>query len=307
MTSSVSSGRFQVGNFTTPTATATSTLIISSGVFLGNDSTNPDSAQAMNTATLTIGVKGTVEGTGYLNTITVVNPGGTIRGGIPDGTNNYGSLTFGSPGYVSNYNNVGTVTAAVSLQLLGATTANGGGGILQVEVNGAGTSNSTLNLWTGNVILGSSGSRVGTGTVTAAKSVVINLLETANTLATGTYTFQLVNMHANDPTSPNTDPGVLVYNTLNGTNFTTTGAIDSGAAVGLGNNKIITFTVSGPNGTAVTNTITAWSLTTDVNGNLDMTVTSAVPEPEHILLMCAGVLLAGFAVRRKIRAFRAVC
>jgi hypothetical protein len=274
-------------------------------VFLGNDSTNPDSAQAMNTATLTIGVKGTVEGTGYLNTITVVNPGGTIRGGIPDGTNNYGSLTFGSPGYVSNYNNVGTVTAAVSLQLLGATTANGGGGILQVEVNGAGTSNSTLNLWTGNVILGSSGSRVGTGTVTTAKSVVINLLETANTLATGTYTFQLVNMHANDATFPNTDYGVLVYNTNNGINFTGAGTIDSGngagLTTGLGNNRIVTFMVSGPNGTAVTNSITAWSLTTDSLGNLDLTVTSAVPEPEHIMLLCTGVLLAGFAVRRRWR------
>ena len=37
----------------------------------------------------------------------------------------------------------------------------------------------------------------------------------------------------------------------------------------------------------------------DSNGNLDLIVTFPTPEPEHIMLMCVGVLLAGFAIRRR--------
>jgi hypothetical protein len=43
--------------------------------------------------------------------------------------------------------------------------------------------------------------------------------------------------------------------------------------------------------------VTGWSLAVDNSGGyLELSVTSAVPEPEHIMLMYVGVLLVGFAI-----------
>jgi hypothetical protein len=40
----------------------------------------------------------------------------------------------------------------------------------------------------------------------------------------------------------------------------------------------------------------------NVNGALELSVTAAAtPEPEHLLLLCAGVLLAGWGIQRRRR------
>ena len=65
----------------------------------------------------------------------------------------------------------------------------------------------------------------------------------------------------------------------------------------MGTNGYVDFSVT--NNAAFSGGITAWSLYVDGNGNVDLSVTAVVPEPEHIMLMCVGVLLAGFAIRRR--------
>jgi hypothetical protein len=116
---------------------------------------------------------------------------------------------------------------------------------------------------------------------------VINILDTNASLPVGTYNWVLVNLN----TSTNGNAGI----DLNGA--PKTGAIDSGTGATLGTSNIIELTTTNLN---PGDRVGAWSLSVDANGNLDMSVTlAATPEPEHIMLMCVGVLLAGFAIRRR--------
>jgi hypothetical protein len=118
---------------------------------------------------------------------------------------------------------------------------------------------------------------------------VFNILDTNASLSAGTHTWVLVNLN----TATNGNAAIEV----NGATMAAGSTIDSGTGATLGNSNIIELTTTNLN---PADTVGAWSLTVDANGNLDMSVTlAATPEPEHIMLMCVGVLLAGFVLRRR--------
>ena len=124
-------------------------------------------------------------------------------------------------------------------------------------------------------------SRLGTST---GKYINITISDTTGTsLAVGeNYTFTLVK----------TSGGI----NLNGS--AAPPVIDTGTAVGsgrLGHHQPVV------RGHDVRERITGWAVTNN-SGTLQLAVTTAaVPEPEHVLLLCVGALLAGFAVRRRWR------
>jgi hypothetical protein len=281
------------GNFTVTGGSSTTTTLIVNTSQLGDDGTvNPSGG-----ATLTVNKNGVLAGNGFINPTVTVNAGGLIRGGSnatyngDNGVNNYATLTLATANAANNVLNNSSF-APTNLTLVAAANTAGGGATLQVEVNGAGTANSTISLQDGSLTLGSASAKLGGGNATNAKVVNINLLDTTS-LGGGSYTFVLVNTNF---TNSNTNGNVSVVETsgtLTG-NGSSNVAIDSGSGPGLGTNRRIDFT-------ATNATITSWSLFIDANNNLDLSVTatSGVPEPEHILLMCVGVLLAGFAVRRR--------
>ena len=130
-------GSFEVGNFQNPASTATSTLIVDG--ILGDNGTYGS------TGTTTVGPGGILAGIGVVNPTTTVQTGGTVRGGVPNsnGANNYGTLTF-------NQN-----SNAANLQLLGNTSASGGGATLQTEVDRTGGSP------TGNTFATNTGTPIG--------------------------------------------------------------------------------------------------------------------------------------------------
>ncbi len=231
---------------------------------------------------LTIGQAGSLAGTGTINLSTNVGSsagGGLIRGGISDGTNNYRMLTLSSPG--------ATVTA--SLTLYGAAVGSGGGATLLAEVSRTGpnqASSSFINITNGSLNLGGQGSSA-LG-ISSGNFINIQLIDTHGSLAPGeNYTFALA-------TASN---GV----TLNG-GAVQNQVIDSGGSLSgggptLGNSGIAALSLTG--NAAVANQIVGWSLSVDSSGgNLELTF-SSVPESEHVTLISAGALLAGFAVRRR--------
>jgi hypothetical protein len=269
-------GNFKVGNSHNSSATATSTLIVNG--ILGDNGANGGPG------TMTVGPNGILAGHGVINNSTTVQAGGIIRGGVPGGgvvsTNNYGTLTLGS------------ATTSPNLTLLGGST-------LQIEVNRSsspittnnfylGSTNagtlagdaSLINVANGNILLGGSIGSAKLGTATG-KYVTVNLLDTVGSLVPGeNYTFQLA-YFGNE---------VILGNTMEGAGA----LIDTGTGVGLGKNGY--FNVSVTNNSAYANSIMGWSVSIDSSDYYLLLTTSSaasVPEPAHIMLLCAGMLMAG--------------
>ena len=277
---STTTGIFKVAN--SVNSSSTSTLVVN-GV-LGDDGTVNMTGT---TSTLTIGKGGIVAGIGAINLDTTVQAGvttfkgGVIRGGFADGTNNYGTLSFSSANAVANgYTANLVLTAGTTTSALGAT--------LQTEVarTGAGQAKASL------IVINNGNFNISGASST--KSININILDTTGSLVGGeTYTFVLVDVG-----------GGQIQ--VNGAQKIGT-IIDSATTPsGLGTSSVGTQTkaidLSLSNNPTFNSAVRSWSLSVDATGEfLDLTVTSvaAVPEPEHIMLMCAGVLLAGFAFRRR--------
>jgi autotransporter-associated beta strand protein len=282
---STTTGNFSVGNAHTNSA-ATTTVVVNS--ILGDDGT----INTNGVSTLTIGKGGIVAGIGTINLITTVSAGttgfagGVIRGGFSDGTNNYGTLTFGDANVVAN-------GFSANLTLNAGTTSSSLGATLQTEVTrtGANTANASL------IVMNSGNFNISGNSTT--KSININILDTTGSLVAGeTYTFVLVEAV--------TANGSAIQ--VGGSGQAAGTVIDSASTPsGLGASSAGTLhkdiNLSLTNNPAFNSAIRSWSLSVDPTGQyLDLTVNSAaVPEPEHIMLLCAGVLLAGFAIRRRWR------
>ncbi len=227
---------------------------------------------------------GTITGSNAVsNVINVTN--GTIRGGFDDGTNQLGTLTIAA-------NSGATARTVLAIQGSGSS-GHGQTGALETEVlatSSTAATNSKINI---------------TGTNNG-----MNL----NTLKGGNSAGQ-INIVLYDPTASLTPggPGGATYTfvlatvatagriQLGGANQAAGTLIDTGATLGAGSGTMTNadLYIQGASQT-YTNAVTSWSLFIDSTGkNLELSVTSATPEPEHILLMCVGVLLAGFAIRRR--------
>ena len=264
-------------------SSSTSTLVVNG--ILGDDGTVNMTGT---TSTLTIGKGGIVAGIGTINLDTTVQvgtttfKGGVIRGGFADGTNNYGTLSFSSANAVANgYTANLVLTAGTTTSALGAT--------LQTEVarTGAGQAKASL------IVINNGNFNISGASST--KSININILDTTGSLVGGeTYTFVLVDVGGGQIQvggSPKSGGSIIdSATTANGLGTSSVGTQTKAIDLSLSNNP--TFNAQ----------VRSWSLSVDPTGEfLDLTLTSVagVPEPEHILLMCAGVLLAGFAVRRR--------
>ena len=274
---SVTTGNIKVGNFNNPSSAATSTLIVT-GV-LGDDGTFGGKE------TLTVGNGGILAGTGVINATTTVS-GGSIRGGIPNGnvvgTTNYGTLTFAGNLNPASVTLLGGATIVTELNRTGSSPT---GNAFFLTGGGAIGNASLINISQGNLVLGGpSGNSLGAST---GKSININLFDTNGSLVVGeNYTINLVSA-----------AGFM----LNNSTVTASTPIDSSTSgLGVGTLNIANVSITG--NAAYAASVTGWSLAVDNSGGyLELSITSAVPEPEHIMLMCVGVLLAGFAVRSRWR------
>jgi fibronectin-binding autotransporter adhesin len=232
-----------------------STLVVngqlgSTSAFVGNIGINPNGVLA-GAGTITAN-----DGNGNINTITI-SSGGTLRGGVADGTNNLKTLTLASN---VNANKGGTLTVEVSQ---GTSAGQANASLISLNSGGFFTINAN-----------------GTGSATAGNHLIINLVNGAGDvpLVNGqSYTINLVEV---DPTG-----GFGIFKSS---------PLSAGAVIPTSNYALTT--------TSPTMSFSNVSLALDsaTGTMLQLTFTpSAVPEPEHIMLLCAGVLLVGFAVRRR--------
>jgi len=118
---------------------------------------------------------------------------------------------------------------------------------------------------------GPSGHSLGAST---GKSININLFDTNGSLVVGeNYNINVVSA-----------AGFM----LNSSTVTASTAIDSSAS-GLGVGALNIANVSVTGNAVYAASVTGWSLAIDNSGGyLELSITSAVPEPEQIMLMCAG-------------------
>jgi fibronectin-binding autotransporter adhesin len=275
---SVTTGNIKVGNFNNPSSAATSMLIVT-GV-LGDDGTFGGKE------TLTVGNGGILAGTGVINATTTVS-GGSIRGGIPNGNvvaaTNYGTLTFAGNLNPASVTLLGGATIVTELNRTGNSPSSPTGNAFFLSGGGAIGNASLINISQGNLILGGpSGISLGAST---GKSININLFDTNGSLVVGeNYTVNLVSA-----------AGFM----LNNSAVTASAHIDSSnSGLGVGTLNIANVSVTG--NAAYAASVTGWSLAVDISGSyLELSIASAVPEPKHVMLICIGVLLAGFAVRRR--------
>jgi hypothetical protein len=225
------------------------------------------------------------------NAINVTN--GTIRGGFDDGTNQLGTLTIAP--------NSGTTSRVVVAIQGSGSSGLGQTGALETEVlatSRTAATNSLISITGANKELNLS---TANGGATGAGQINIVLYDPTASLQQGpvtgsTYTFVLATLA--------TASKIQVGGTAQPANS----QIDTGTTLGAGSGTLTNadlYIVGASQ--AYTSSVSSWSLFIDPTGkSLELTVTST-PEPEHILLMCVGVLLAGFAIRRKLRAVHAVC
>jgi fibronectin-binding autotransporter adhesin len=224
--------------------------VISSGFNTGNNLTLNGAGtlnlNGVNTYTGNTAVNGgTLGGLGTVPGATLVGAAGKLRGGMSDGTNNWGTLTIGG----------------------GASVVSSGGTLLtEVSRTAANTANASLIKLSG-------------GTFNLPSSFNLSMLNNGLNdvaLVNGeTYTIALVQVA--------TSGGVLLGGTSQG----------ASAVIPAGD-----YNLSSP-------TLTFNSVTLAIDGTgtkLQLTFTPGpVPEPEHIMLLCVGVLLVGLAVRRRWR------
>ena len=292
-------GNFKIGN-SVSTSTYTSTVVVT-GILGDNGTIGQGNVNPL----LSVTKGGILAGTGTVNPITTISAagattlaGGTIRGGIPNGTTvaatNYGMLTLGVNG------SGGDINGNYNLTINGAIATYSGGGTILTEVHYTGAGNtlttnnftqsgtavgdaSLINVSAGELLLGNtSANKLGTST---GKYINIVIQDTTGTslVAGQNYTFTLVT----------TASGIAVNGLAAGA------TVDSSSTgVGLGSSGIANVSFQG---SAYGSSIKSWSLINN-GGNLQLSVVSsaaAAPESHHILLICVGVLGLGMGIRRR--------
>ena len=300
---SPTNGAWIVGNSQTPSNSGSSATLIVTGT-VGDNATglgiSPSSltysygtpavvstitAATSGGGTLSLIQGGTLSGTGTVNLQTTVN-GGTIRGGIANGTTvgatNYGTLTFGTNG-ISNGGNQTILGGSTIFTEVNRTNSPLTSNTFTITGGAVAGDASRINVSSGVLMLGTSGSPL-----SSVNRVNIAISDTTGTslVSTENYTFTLAT----------TSGGINLNGTLLSTSTTTT--IDSGTGVGAGTMGIAS--VSFPNSPSYASAITAWSLINN-SGTLQLTVSTgpSVPEPGHVMLICAVFLGLGFVVRRR--------
>jgi len=211
-----------------------------------------------------------------------------------DGSNGgAGSLTVGNGGIVA-----GTGTIHTSVMVRSGGTLRGGftdgtsnnTGTLTINVTNPGNNNVTLSQGS---ILQTEVSRIGVGSANASMISVTAGNFNLNPTTTGTFAISLLNSGLNDAPLV----GGETY-TINLAQMSGSGTIQlNGSPMARGFVIPATeYTVNSPT-LVISNSLLALDST---GAYLQLTFT-AVPEPEHIMLLCVGVLLAGLALRRRLR------
>ncbi len=289
------------------TILSTGTVKVGGAITIGNDSATGSGTLNVNGAlgttsapvtSLSVQAGGVLAGYGTItvtnaasNVINVTN--GTIRGGFDDGANQLATLTIAA-------SSGATAKAVLTIQGSGSSGL-GQTGALMTEVLATGSTaatNSKINI---------------TGTNSG-----LNL----NTMNGGGQDSGQFNIVLYDPTASLTPGGAggatytFVLATvatagriqLGGTNQAAGTVIDTGTTLGAASGTMTNadLYIQGASHSYMI-AVTSWSLFIDSTGkNLELSVSSAAPEPEHSLPMCVGVLLAGFAIRRRLRAAHAI-
>jgi fibronectin-binding autotransporter adhesin len=287
------------------TAANTSTLIV-------NGALGTTLAGGLNGMLVSLG--GVVAGIGTVNsggTVTV-GPGGVIRGGVADGTNNYGKLTVNMIGNSLTISSAGTTQSTM--------------GTIVTEINRTNTPSSMFNQFgLGTATTGAGNNSLivvggASGQVNLAASpgnIQLKLLDTNSSLVVGeSYTINLVQASGGTATTSNFYLNGLQISQANfgstwqqGPGGVTildqgTGALNNGATP-TGAYTAGTFTtLNVQNNASFANSSFNWVLQLDGSSNfLQLSITSgAVPEPQHILMIVAGVLGLGALIRRRWRA-----
>ncbi len=288
------------------TILGTGTVKASGAITIGNDNATGSGTLNVNGAlgtasapvtSLSIQGGGVLEGYGTItassaasNVITITN--GTIRGGFDDTANQLGTLTIAL--------NSGA-TARTLLVIQGSGNSGlGQTGAIMTEVlatSSTAATNSKINITGANMGLNLNTLSGGAGSGSGQINIV--LYDPTASLTPGSYTFVLATVAT---------AGKIQ---LGGSNQPANTLIDTGTTMGPGSGSTgnADLYIQGASQTYM-NSVIGWSLAIDSTGKqLELSVVSntIIPEPEHLLLMCVGVLMAGFAIRRRLRAVRPVC
>jgi fibronectin-binding autotransporter adhesin len=259
------------------------------GISTASTFTGTISLNAANTFTGQLNINGGVlAGTGSINSsvATIVNGGGAIRGGIPGDPfgANYGTLAVNNNvNLIAAGNTPGTMPALIT-ELARNPSATGNtfvfGGTNTVAGNASLIDLSSSTTATFN--LGTSCSPLGGNNL-----MTINLYDPTSSLqsADGSYKINLAKAFQ-APGNQTLGSPTNFY--LNGVQLNAGQTIDSGTGTGLsGAGNYSLLSVTGNNSFA--NSISSWTLGIDPTGQF-MQLTVATPEPQHLLLICAGVL-----------------
>ncbi len=281
------------------TILSTGTVKASGAITIGNDFATGSGTLNVNGAlgttstpvtSLSVQAGGVLTGYGTINTAT--NPisvtNGTIRGGFDDGVNQLGTLSIASSS--------GT-TAKVVLAIQGSGSSGlGQTGALMTEVlatSSTAATNSKINITGANNAL-----NLNTTSGGGSGQINIVLYDPTASLTPGgpggaTYTFVLATV----ATAGRIQVG--------GANQPAGTLLDTGTTLGAGSGTMTNadLYIQGAS-TTYMSTVTTWSLFIDSTGKQLVLSVTSTPEPEHILLMCVGVLLAGFAIRHRRQRMR---
>jgi fibronectin-binding autotransporter adhesin len=293
------------------TAANTSTLIVNGA--LGTTLAGGLNGMGVNLGGVLAGI-GTVNSGGTV----AVGPGGVIRGGVANGTNNYGALTV---------NMIGN-----NLTISGSGTTQSTMGTIVTEINRTNTPSSMFNQFglgtattgAGNnslIVVGGASGQVnlaptaGMSPGSYVGNIQLKILDTNSSLVVGeSYTINLVQATGGTSTTSNFYLNGLQISQANfgstwqqGPGGVTildqgTGALNNGATPTMGTYTAGSFTtLNVQNNASFANSSFNWVLQLDGSSNfLQLSITSgAVPEPHHILMIAAGALCLGLAIRRR--------
>ncbi len=267
--------------------TYTGQTTILQGTLVANNTTG----SATGAGGVVVNSAGTLAGAGTISGPVTVS-GGTIRGGVSNGDNNYATLTIG---------NSTTVLGGSAIQTeVNRNTAATSGNLFVFAGTSTTAGNASLISTSGTFNLGSSANHIASGSL-----MNINILDTNGNLTAGeSYTFNLVS---------------AAGFTLNG--GAASGLLDTGSGVtglrvnntytlGAGSGDVANVSITTTN-SSFANSITSWQL--EVSGsNLELLVNTGTPtpEPQHLLLICASEpwalawrFAAGWQTRLLLRCF----
>ncbi len=307
-TGSVSIGNTNLYGTNVFTILSTGTVKAGGAITIGNDFATGSGTLNINGAlgttsapvtSLSVQAGGVLTGYGTINTAT--NPinvtNGTIRGGFDDGVNQLGTLSIAASSGT-------TAKPALTIQGSGSSGLGQTGGLMTevLATSSTAATNSKINITGANNALSLNTMSGGAG---GAGQINIVLYDPTASLQQGpssgaTYTFVLATLATANKILVGSAPQPA------GTVIDTNASGRPTLGAGSGSMGDADLYIIGASQTYM-NSVTTWSLFVDSTGkNLVLSVTST-PEPEHILLMCVGVLLAGFAIRRRLHAAHAVC